>query len=656
MNTLQGSPAGIFEEQIHIREKCFHASGTFKEFEKQDIEQSIIERFEQQANKYPNRVAVRTENYKLTYCMLNNLANRIAYTILEQCGEGLEPIALLFELDAPLIAAILGVMKAGKYYVPLDQTYPNERLRYMLEDSKASLLVTNTKNLSVARPLTKHVCQLLEMNFLDDNISQENPCIPLSPETICYIVYTSGSTGKPKGVMQNHRNVLHKIMTYTNYIHICAEDRLTLLTPAGSSSSVWHIFGAICNGSSLYPFNLNSENISSLRSWLKNEAITIYNSVPALFRCVFSSLSTEERFNSLRVIFLGGDAALKKDADLYKAYCSEDCFLVNSYGTTETGSICYYIIEKKTNVTDAILPVGYPLQDKDILILDEKGNRIDFNEVGEIAIKSQFLSPGYWRKPSLTISKFSNDPDCINASIYRTGDVGRIQSDRCLTHLGRKDFQVNIRGNMVEIAEVEATLLSNDTIKEAIVVAWENGKSRHELIAYLVPTTKITPSVSHIRRFLSNNLPDFMIPSRFIMMESLPLNPNGKVDRKLLPKPDHLRPNLESPFVPPRTPVEKTLAEIWSNVLKIEVIGIHDKFLELGGDSLQAIRIVSKVLNKYKVKLSLQSLFSAPTISNMAGLIIQNQAKMLDQNEFDRILDDLEKLSDKEANDLIKLL
>jgi amino acid adenylation domain-containing protein len=656
MNILQDDPTGIPEEQIKIQAKCFHPSGTFKEFEKQDIEQSIIERFEQQVDRYPDRLAIKTENYKLTYGMLNNLANRIAHGILEQRGEGLEPVALLFELDAPLIAAILGVMKAGKYYVPLDQSYPNERLSYMLEDAKASLLVTSTKGLSAAHRLTKHTCQILEIDLLDDSVSQKNPGLSLSPNATSYIIYTSGSTGQPKGVMQNHRNVLHKIMVYTNYIHICAEDRLTLLTSAGSSSSVWHIFGAMCNGSSLYPFDLNSGNISSLRSWLKNEAITIYNSVPALFRCVFNSLSIEERFSALRAIFLGGDAALMKDADLYKAYCPNECFLVNSFGTTETGSICYYIIEKKTNVTDAILPVGYQIQDKEIILLDEKGNRIGFNEVGEIAIKSRFLSPGYWRKPNLTYSKFSPDPDCVNASIYRTGDIGRMRSDGRLIHLGRKDFQVNIRGNMVEIAEIEAALLGIDTIKEVIVVPWKNRKNEHELIAYFVSTTQPVLTVSHFRRFLSKKLPDYMIPSRFIMIESLPLNPHGKVDRKSLPEPDDSRPNLENPFVLPYTPVEQELTEIWSEVLEIDRVGIHDKFLELGGNSLQATRIISKVLNTFKVKLSLQSLFAAPTIAEMAGLIIQNQAKKVDQNELDRMLADLEKLSDKEATELIKFI
>jgi amino acid adenylation domain-containing protein len=621
MNILQDYPTGIPEEQIKIRAQCFHPSGSFEEFEKQDIEQSITERFEQQVKKCPDRLAIKTQNYKLTYGMLNNLANRIAHGILEQRGEGQEPVALLLELDAPLIAAILGVMKAGKYYVPLDQSYPNERLSYMLEDAKAGLLVTSTKGLSAAHRLTKHTCQLLEIDLLDDSISQDNPGLYLAPDTNSYIIYTSGSTGQPKGVMQNHRNVLHKIMVYTNYIHICAEDRLTLLTSAGSSSSVWHIFGAICNGSSLYPFDLNSENISSLRSWLKNEAITVYNSVPALFRCVFNSLAIEDQFSSLRVIFLGGDAALMKDSDLYKAYCSDDCFLVNSFGTTETGSICYYIIEKKTNITDNILPVGYPIQDKEILLFDDKGNRIDGNEVGEIAIKSQFLSPGYWRKPDLTYSKFSPDPDCVNASIYRTGDLGRIRSDGCLINLGRKDFQVKVRGFRIELGDIEATLEQYPAVWQAVVTAREDIPSDKQLVAYIVAKDHQTIPVNKLRNFLKKKLPAYMVPSLFEMIDTLPLTPNGKIDRRALPAPDRARSQPVETLVAPRDELELQLTKTWEKILGVQPIGVHDNFFELGGHSLLALSLVTQIEKILGKNLPIATLFQAPTVEQLSSIL-----------------------------------
>jgi amino acid adenylation domain-containing protein len=601
-------------------------TNTFIEFKKENIEQSIPDRFEQQVDRYPNRLAVKAKSHALTYDTLNKVTNRVARAILAQRGEGEEPIALLLGHSGSAIIAILGILKAGKIYVPLDPSYPQARMTYMLEDSQAGLIVTNNKNLSLAASLATHratqnVCPVLNINEIDTSLSTENLGLSIPPDTNAYLIYTSGSTGQPKGVVHTHRNALHKIRGYTNHCHICADDRLLLLASFSFSSSTATIFGALLNGAAVFPFNVKEQGLTRLASWLIQEEITIYHSVATSFRHFIGTLTGEETFPKLRLIRLGSETIYKQDVELYRRHFPQDCILYVGMSTTETGSVCRYFVDKETEIADNVVPAGHAVEGMEILLLDDEGQTVGLNQVGEIAVRSRCLSPGYWRRPDLTRAKFLPDPEGGDKRIYLTGDLGRMRPDGCLEHLGRKDFQVKIRGYRVEVSGIETALHDLDTIKEAVVVAQDGQSGAKRLVAYLVPSDQPAPTVSALRSALAETLPDYLIPSTFVMLEKLPLTPNGKVDRRALPAPDTARPELGGTFVAPRDELELRLARIWEQVLGIQPIGVRDNFFDLGGHSMLALRLFAQIERITGKSLPVAALFQAPTIEQLATIL-----------------------------------
>ncbi|MFQ5683991.1 MAG: amino acid adenylation domain-containing protein, partial [Candidatus Binatia bacterium] len=640
-------------EQQAIRAKCFHPSGTFVEFPKEEIEQSVPERFEQMVRLYPNRIAVKTRSHELTYEELNQMANCVARAILAQRGKGNEPIALLLEHDVAMITAILAALKAGKIYVPLDPSYPLAWITSMLEDAQPGLILTNTKHRAFAQALAQQVCHVLNIDELDVHFDSENPDLSLSSDTPAYILYTSGSTGQPKGVYHNHRNVLHRVKSDTNVFHFCTDDHVSLLSSCTSNASVGDIFGALLNGATLCPFNFKEEGLVNLINWLIREEITIYHSVPTLFRHVCGTLTGVEQFPTLRLVCLGGEPVYKREVGLYKKHFSRYCNFLNVLGITETHNITAYVIDKDTQIEGSVMPAGYTLEDKEVFLLDDHGEAVAQGHIGEIAIRSRYLSPGYWRRLDLTQAKFLPDPEGGDRCVYLTGDLGRMLPDGCLMHLGRKDFQVKMRGYRIEISEVEVRLLDHAAIKEAAVAACKDQSGDIRLVGYFVPAQYPAPTVSDLRCFLQERLPDYMIPSAFVALEAMPLTPSGKVDRKALPLLNGRRPELDTPYAAPTTPVEEELAKIWGQILSLDQVGIHDNFFELGGHSLAAARLISRVINTFKVELPINSLFDSPTVADMAVVITRNMRKKAGDEELARMLTEVESLSDEEAKRLL---
>lgn len=615
------------DPQQHLRGKSFHPSGSFVEFSKKDVERSIPQRFEQQVAKYPDRVAVKSGNHALTYDELNKASNRVTHAIVAQRKEGDEPIALLFEQGTQVIAAILGVLKAGKIYAPLDPSHPPARLTCMLEDSQATLVVTNNKNFSLAHQITQDKTKLINIDELDSKISNEDLSLDISADALAYILYTSGSTGQPKGVVQNHRNVLHDCMSYTNNLHICAADRVALLASVCVGASVHYLFGALLNGAGLYPLDIREERLTYLAPWLIQERITFFQLSANVFRYFLGTLTGAEDFSDLRLIALGSAQVTRKDVELYKKHFSANCILLNRLSTTESRTIRWHFIDKQTPIHGDTLPVGYAVEDKEVLLLDEAGAEVGANEIGEIAVRSRYLTPGYWRRPELTQAKFLPDPEGSDKRIYLTGDLGRMMPDGCLEHLGRNDFRVKIRGYTVEVAEIERALLEHANVRETAVVAMEDNRGDKRLVAYLAANHQPAPSISELRRVLMEKLPFFMVPSEFVLCDALPLTASGKVDRRALPEPVWNRTQLNSPFVAPRTPVEEMVAAIWIEVLGLERAGVKDNFFDLGGHSLLATRILSAVQDLFQVQLELRELFDNPTIEELALTTTENLAR-----------------------------
>jgi len=622
-------------------------TNSFIEFKKAEIEQSIPDRFEKIVCMYPERVAIKTENHVLTYAELNAAANRVARAILAQRGRGSEPVALLLERGAPMIAGILGVLKAGKIYVPLDPASPPSRLTFMLADSQAGLIVSDNTNLSFSREIADHPYERINVDEVDANISTGNLALSIFPDAIAWILYTSGTTGDPKGVFQNHRNVLHLIMRYTNRARVTRDDRIGLVRSFSVNGGTLHTFGALLNGAQIVPFGLKHQGMTKLAHWLIDEQITLCSFSPTILRHLVETLRRGETLPNLRVILFSGEPLYRKDLELCRAYFSENSLFINSLGTTEASNACDLVIDGKTQIQGEIVPCGYPTTDMKILLLDDNKKEVDANQIGEIAIKSQYLTLGYWQRPDLTVAKFLRGPGAER--IYLTGDLGRRLADGCLVHLGRKDFQVKIRGHRVEVAEVEAALLGSETIEEAVVVAREDRAGDPCLVAYVVPSVQPWPTVSAVRRVLAEKLPDYMVPSAFMMLEALPLTPNGKVDRKALPVPDQAGPDLEKSFVAPRSPIEKLLARIWAEVLGLERVGIHDNFFELGGHSLKATQVMSRLRDAFLVEMPLRTVFEAPTVADLAVAIVRSQTKRVGRQTLTEVLTELEQLSEDEV-------
>ena len=624
----------------------------FVEFNEADTEQSIADRFEQQVRRYPDRLAVKTKSQALTYDELNRKSNRVAHAILAHYGAADEPIALLFKQGVAMIIGSLGALKTGKTYVPVDYSLPLSKSSQILQDIQARLILTDNDNLSLAYELSSHCLTVMNIDDLDANISDSNPGLAISPDQIAYIHYTSGSTGEPKGVVWNHRSELYSAMLRTNALHISQDDRISLLR-SNNVGATREAFLALLNGAALLPLELKEEGLTNLGTWLIDEEITVYTCVATVFRQSVKSLDGKVKFPKIRLIHIGGEPISKSDVELYKTHFSHDCIFVTRFGISETPTVSYYFINKQTEIEGERVPVGYPLEGNEVLLLDDEGKEVGVNSVGEIAIRSSYLALGYWRRPDLTSAKFLPDPKGGNARIYLTGDLGYRLPDGCLVHMGRKDFQTKIRGHRVEMSAVEMTVLGVEGIKQAAVVSIGDLASDKRLVAYVVAEGEQAQIFSRLRSVLKEKLPSYMLPSTYVILDSLPLTASGKVDRRALPSPGKLRPALDNFYVGARTPVEKVMVKLWAEVMGIDEVGTDDDFSELGGDSIQAAQIVSKVNNTFSLKSPLKILFEAPTVAKLVQFIVEQETN---PGQSDKIANIVLKIESMSSEDIRKAL
>jgi acyl-coenzyme A synthetase/AMP-(fatty) acid ligase/acyl carrier protein len=406
---------------------------------------------------------------------------------------------------------------------------------------------------------------------------------------------------------------------------------MSLMRYASVFGATRDILAAILNGAGLYLFDFKKDGVASLARGLIEERITVCFFGAALFRSFLDTLDDRNNFPDLRIIRLGSDTVKKLDVERFQARFAPGCVLVNGLSSTETATVCKYFIAKETRLASETVPIGYPTDDVEIALLDDEGNEVGPGEVGTIAIKSRYLALGYWRQPELTDAAFSRQPGSDDMRVFQMGDLGRRSPDGLLEHLGRKDFQVKIRGYRVNTTEVERVLLELDAITDAAVVVRNDRAGEARLVACVVPAAQPGPGIEQLRSALHDLLPEYMIPSAVIVMGKLPLTPNGKLDRRALPSLDGGRPTLDGPFVAPTGPLEKELSRIWQEVLNVGPIGIHDDFFALGGHSLAAMRVVSRVTEEFLVQIPLQSIFQSPTIADMAAVITAHAGKTLDE-------------------------
>ncbi len=624
------------------------ATGDFQAFANIEIEQSIPQRFEQQVRAYGDRVAIKSDREIYTFASLNRIANRLAREILSRRNESAEPIALLFDHGAPVLVALMAVLKSGKFYVVLDAGYPPDRLEYMLRDSGARLIVTDPDNFAFARQLGGETVDVINFANLTLDLPDNDLAVYPTPDSLALLLYTSGSTGQPKGVMHTHQNVLVDVRNLTNGWCVTEQDRWLLHTSVSFANSVRTIYSSLLNGGAVYPYDLKQKGFGDLPNWLLSNEITILRTVPTTFRDFIGTLEKDLKFPAVRVLSVGGEPLLRADLDYFNQHFLPHCVLSHALGPTECLTVCWALIPHGAQITDSKLPIGYSLPDKDLLVLNDAGQEIGPGQVGQLAVKSRYISLGYWRDPERTNTVFLPDPEGSNARIYLTGDLGVQEPDGCLTHVGREDFQVKIRGFRIDVAEVEIALRAIEGIDNAVVVGHHDGTSAQRLVADFVATTHPPITVTTLRQSLARVLPDYMVPSVFVAMDAIPQTPNGKTDRLRLPLPSRARPVLENPLVSPRTAIESEVAAIWAEVLGLDQVGVHDNFFELGGDSLLATRIIARVMQSLKVNIPIRSLLESPSVALMTKLLLRLRAEGIGDEDLARILREIESLSDDE--------
>ena len=626
-----------------------------------ELPASVPACFEQVVETYPDRLALVTETTTWTYAELNRQANRVAHGLLALAQADSEPVALLMDTEAPMMAAVLGILKAGKFFVVLDAATPDARLRVVLDDLQPRWLVVDPQHEAQARRLTASPIALpavgaeggvriVSVENLLACLGDENPALEIDSDAYLSIIYTSGSTGEPKGVLRTHRaTLLRALITPDNPDHGEGQ-RFTLLTSLTFGMGLYSFFRALLNGRTLHQLDLRQHGVAALPSWMERHRITMLRVAVSLLRRWLSLLEPGQTFPDLSLIQVAGEALYRADVEQLRRHVAPTCIIRNVYSSSEVPAITQYVFPASVTMSGAIVPVGYAIADITVQIVDEQEQSVAPGQIGQILVTSRMVSPGYWRKPDLTDSRFVPVPDSPDLRLYRTGDLGRLRPDGMLEFIGRADALVKIRGYRVGLPIIESTLLTLPSVKQAAVAALPGAAGDSRLVAYVVPSA---PSVtaSDLRTALAETLPDYMLPSTFILLDAVPLTDTGKVDRQHLPTPGHRRPALAVPFAPPTTPVECALADLWADVLALDEVGIHDPFLDLGGDSLLASQIVARITGVFDVQVAQRDLFLTSTVAEMAALIEQRQATSLD-GQVRRLVEEVERLTDAEAEQL----
>jgi amino acid adenylation domain-containing protein len=531
------------------------------------------------------------------------------------------------------------VLKAGKVYVPMAAKYPRARLEYMLRDAGVRLIVTD-------RTHAEYVASLVdgrEVILVDDVLVDgcEAPVnAPVTGDSIASILYTSGSTGEPKGVVNTHRQLLHTGLVYNAMMGLDETDRVSNFMSFAFAGGMKIHVAVLAGGAALVGDRL--EHLGNMADFFKREGISVSTLSPSLLKVFLASVSDPAKLERLRIFYIGGEPLHWAQVRRFKELFPDGVTLLNVLAMTEVGSVTQFAADEARESDGSTVPVGYPVADIEVLVVDDDGRQVPAGEVGRIAAKGRHIAQGYWGKRGETRAVFL-DADESGRRTYLSGDLGRISDDGGLVHLGRRDLMVKLRSYRIEPSEIESALRNHPLVVDAAVAVRKFKDSDERLVAYMVVSSGKPPTAGELRRFLARQLPDYMMPSVFVEMESLPLTPNGKVDRRALPTPEGKRPTLDNPFIAPRTPVEGWIAGIWAEVLGLDRVGVDDDFFELGGHSLLAARTVSRVTETFRIDVPIQMLFAAPTAAGMAATVTRLLAETAEPDEIAAVLEEIEK-------------
>jgi amino acid adenylation domain-containing protein len=588
-------------------------------FPKTVIDRPITTRFEQVADQFPMRIAIKHNAAQMSYAELNKFANRIACALVEQVGREKRPIALLLGHDLLVAPALLGALKAGRPYSVLDPSHPVARNRAILLDLGATALLADSRHSALAWQIAAGSCPIIDVTQLDSGKDECSVAIPVGARDLAGIYYTSGTTGQPKGVMRSHQFILHRIWLETAANGISPTDHFSLMHGFSYGASVTDTFNTWLNGATLHLYDVRERGVAPLIRWLNEEAITFFHAPSAVFRQFVSLLTENDLFPTLRQITPSG-RLYRSDVAQIRRNISAECIIIQRLASTETGMITQLRLTADNLPESNVIPVGYPVPGKTVTLVDEHGDPVASGAVGEIRVESRYLAAGYWQQPELTARTFRPNPDDPTLIRYQLGDLGRFRPDGCLELIGRKDAQVKIRGFRVELGEIEAALLALPAISAATVVAREDVADNKRLVAYVVADDHLPPA-GMLRQTLANMLPEYMLPSTYVALDEMPLTDRGKLDLAALPEPGRARPALSQPYVAPGDLAESILATIWAKTLALEPIGVHDNFFELGGQSIAAAQVAAEAGIAFEREISLRMVFDYPTIATFCSIV-----------------------------------
>ncbi|MEA5549546.1 amino acid adenylation domain-containing protein [Anabaena cylindrica UHCC 0172] len=609
--------------------------------------------FESRVQETPNAVAVVFQDQQLTYQELNNQANQLAH-YLQKIGVNSEIlVGICLERSLKMVVGLLAILKAGGAYLPLDPNYPQERWEFMLSDAKAAVLITEEKLLS-GLPVQDIPVVCLDKDW--ENISQEsaeNLVNNTTDENLVYVVYTSGSTGKSKGVMITHRSLVNAYYGWENAYQLQSLNSHLQMASFSFDVFTGDLVRALCSGAKLVlcprEWLLEPEKLYQL---MQKEQIDSAEFVPAVLSNLVDYLErSQQNLHFMKLLVVGSDSLYVRDYERFHHFCGCETRLINSYGLTEATIDSSYFVNTKIKLSDeALVPIGRPFANTQIYILDHHLQLVPVGVVGEIYIGGDGLARGYLNDLGLTEERFisnfleqdlgkSNrrgggeirvsESYCVSpiensksCRLYKTGDLARYLRDGNIELLGRVDYQVKIRGFRIELGEIEAVIGNHPQVRAAVVVVREEVVGNKLIVAYIVPHQE-SLSIGELRKFIKQKLPDYMMPAAFVMLEVLPLTPNGKIDRLALPAPD-MEQNRQGDFVPPRTPNEELIANIFAAVLKVKQVGIYDNFFELGGHSLLATQVVSRLQQTFNVEFPLRSLLASPTVEGINKILSES--------------------------------
>jgi amino acid adenylation domain-containing protein len=609
----------------------------------------IHELFEAQMERTPDAVAVVFKHDRLTYRQLNSRANFLAH-YLQALGVGPEVlVGICMERSIEMVVGLLSILKAGGANVPLDPAYPTERLAFMLEDTQTKVLLTQARLVESLPPHQAHVVcvdtQWEEIAFH----SEENPISAVTPDNLAYVIYTSGSTGRPKGLAISHRPLCNLLLWQLESSTLPVEAKTLQFAPVSFDVSIQEIFSTWSSGGTLVLISeqVRLDAFELLRFLTEQEINRLFLTFVALQQLAEVADAQQAVVPTLREIITGGEQ-LKITRQIANWFTKlKNCTLHNHYGPSESHVVTTFTLTGSPKDWPTLPPIGRPITNAQIYLLDAQMQQVPVGVSGELYIGGIALARGYLNRPDLTAQRFIPDPfnDSLQARLYKTGDLACYNRDGNIEFLGRSDDQVKIRGFRIELGEIEVAITAYPAVRQAVVLAREDVPGDKRLVAYIVPTSQESALQEHsieaqvqaeqvlqkqnsleklvpqLRSYLTARLPEYMVPSAFVVLEAFPVTPSGKVDRRSLPAPDSLRPDLEETFVAPRTPTEQQIADIWTQLLKLEQIGIHDNFFALGGHSLLGTQVISRLRQSFGIELPLQTLFEAPTIAELSSHI-----------------------------------